>query len=390
MTTSLFNHVIAWVTDLSVVASLLSLTYLAICWMAVLRFDRPPAAQNPRPVPVTILVPLAGAEPGLAQRLRSLCGQHHLGLVQIVCGTLDPNDPAIAIVADIAAESSGAVVEIEVDSRVSGPNLKIANLANMLRRARHETLVMIDSDIEVDPMYLSTILAELQKPGIGAVSCLYRGTIANAGVWANLSALGLNCHFLPNVLVALTFGLARPCFGATIGLSRNTLERIGGFHAFLDCLWDDYAIGEAVRELGAEVSVVPVALRHVCSVQTGRDLFASELRAARTIRGIGPGQYAGGLITHPFPLAVIAILLGGGWLAFLFAALALVGRLGLGRSVEQRFGGPRNSYWILPIRELLSFAVHISGFFGSRITWRGRSYRILSDGTLHGHQEVPR
>ena len=78
MTTSLFNHVIAWVTDLSVVASLLSLTYLAICWMAVLRFDRPPAAQNPRPVPVTILVPLAGAEPGLAQRLRSLCGQHHL------------------------------------------------------------------------------------------------------------------------------------------------------------------------------------------------------------------------------------------------------------------------------------------------------------------------
>ncbi len=77
-------------------------------------------------------------------------------------------------------------------------------------------------------------------------------------------------------------------------------------------------------------------------------------------------------------------------MAFLLAVLALAGRLGLGRSIEQRFGGPRNSYWLLPIRELLSFAVHIGGFIGSRVTWRGRSYRVLADGTLRERHEVPR
>jgi ceramide glucosyltransferase len=379
---------IGWAANLPLAAAFVSLAYLATCWAVLLRFDPPRSAAGQQPVPVTVLVPLAGAEPDLDRRLRALCRQDYPGPLQIVCGTLDPDDPAIAVVASVAADCP--LVEMQVDARLSGTNLKMANLANMLRRARHDTLVMVDSDIDVDPDYLSTVVAALQKSGVGAVTCLYRGCAATASGSAAIAALELDCHFLPNVLVALTFALARPCFGATIALSRATLERIGGFAAFRDCLWDDYAIGEAVRELGAEVSVVPVALRHVCVERTWRDFIAGQLRAARTIRGIAPAAYAGSLITHPFPIAVIALLCGGGWLAALCAALALVGRLGLGRSVECRFGGPPNSYWLLPVRELLSFAVHLGGLFGSSVTWRRRSFRVLSDGTLRERHEVPR
>ena len=102
---------------------------------------------------------------------------------------------------------------------------------------------------------------------------------------------------------------------------------------------------------------------------------------ARTIRGIDPIGYAGGLITHPFPLALLA-LLAAGKPALLLVLLALACRYAIGRSVERRFGGRRNAYWALPIRELISFAVHVVGLFGSNVTWRGRRYRLLSDGLV--------
>jgi ceramide glucosyltransferase len=185
----------------------------------------------------------------------------------------------------------------------------------------------------------------------------------------------------------LSFRLVNPCFGATIALSRKTLERIGGFGSFRDQLWDDYAIGQAVRDLGSRVSMIPLALGHACFERSPRDLVDRQLRFARTIRGIDPFGYAGALITHPFPLAVIALLGGGGRWALLMAVFALTCRLGLGRAVERRFGGRRNSYWALPIREFLSFAIHLGGFFTANVTWRGRRYRLLSDGTVAPNPE---
>ena len=229
------GQLVAWSAEVFLAAAVLSCAYLALCWTTLLRFDRRISTAKAPPVPVTILIPLCGVEPGLDERLRALCRQDYAAPVQILCGTRSPDDPAIEIVRRIAAESPAGAIELHVDSRASGRNRKIGNLANMLHRARHGVLVMIDSDIEVSSDHLSIVVAELQKPGVGAVTCLYRG-VSSGGFWANLSALEIDCHFLPNVIVGLSFGLARPCFGATIALSRDTLERIGGFeHSSTNC-----------------------------------------------------------------------------------------------------------------------------------------------------------
>jgi ceramide glucosyltransferase len=375
------DDVLIWLADVFLALAAIGCLYLATSVLVVLRHGSRTSKEAVRPEPVTILVPLCGPEPGLDARLRALGRQDYAAPVQIVCGVLGPDDPAVKVVEKVVAEPLSHDIDLHVDTEVHGRNLKVSNLINMADRARHDTLVMVDSDIEVEPDYLSNVVAELQKAGVGGVTCLYGGVTAG-GVWAHLASMEINLHFLPNVVFALTFGLARPCFGSTIAMSRETLRQIGGFQAFAEQLWDDYAIGEAIRRLGRRVAVPSFAVGHVCSEETAGALLARQLRFARTIKSIDPLGYAGGIVTHPFPLAVIALICGGGPQALGLALLALACRMGLGRAVEKRFGVEPASYLLVPIRECISFAVFAASFFGTSVLWRGRRYRIASDGTL--------
>src|SRR5262249_41009769 len=158
-------------------------------------------------------------------------------------------------------------------------------------RIRNDLVVVADSDIRVGPDYLRHLAAALDEPGVSGVTCLYHG-VAATGIWAKLSALTINAHFLPNVVLGVTVGLAHPCFGSTLALSRKMLARGGGFRAFVGYLADDYAIGEALRADGGRISIPPYAVAHYCAQMSARELWRQELRWARTIRSIDPGGYA--------------------------------------------------------------------------------------------------
>ena len=177
-------------------------------------------------------------------------------------------------------------------------------------------VVLADSDMRVGPDYLSRVIAALEEPGVGAVTCLYYG-IPVTGPWASLAALAINAHFLPSVVVGLAVGLARPCFGSTLALRRRTLGEIGGFIAFVDCLADDYAMGKALRARGCTIAIPPFAIAHMCTQTSAREFWRHELRWARTIKSIDPVGYAGSIVAHPLPWALIAALLGAGSSAFL-------------------------------------------------------------------------
>src|SRR5262249_45525652 len=211
--------------------------------------------------------------------------------VRVMCGVKAASDPAVAIARLLAASPDAPRFDLVVDARAHGSNPKISNLINMLAIAQHDVLVLADSDIEVGPEYLARIVAELQQPGVGAVTCLYHG-VPLSGRWSSHAALGINTHFLPNAVTALTVRLVRPCFGSTIAISRNLLSRIGGLAAFADQLADDYEIGRAVRNAGHEVAVPAFTIGHACFHERLRGLLARGLRGARTGRSIAPGGYA--------------------------------------------------------------------------------------------------
>lgn len=352
---------------------------LATGWL-ILRYRTEEPRRAPVPVPVSITVPLCGGEPGLHERLLALCDQDYPGKVQIVCGTLDPNDPALAIVAAVQRARPRADLQCHADPKLHGHSRKMSNLNNIIRHVQYDTLVMIDSDVEVAPDYLARVVSELQQPGVGALTCLYYG-VDSGTVWSRLSAMTATLHFIPNVITGVALGLARPCLGPTIAISRDMLRRIGGLGAFTDQLFDDYAIGEAVRATGYTVSVSSFAVGHVYQEPDARALMASQLRQACTIKGIDPIGHAGSVITHPFALALIALALGGGGDAVLLALAALVCRVGIGWCMQQRFDARRSDLPLIPVRDAIGFIAYVASFFVATVTWRGARYR-LSDHTL--------
>lgn len=328
---------------------------------------------------VTVLKPLHGAEPGLAARLAAFCRQNYGAPVQVLCGA-DSGAPATPVVRAVQRELPGAPIELHADPRQHGSNRKVSNLINMLPRARHDTLVLSDSDIVVGPDYLHRLAALLNAPGVGAVTCLYHG-ISSDSVWSRLSALAVNTHFLPQAMIGLGLKVTKPCFGATIALRRSTLDRIGGFAAFADELADDYAMGAAVRAAGYEVATAPFLVGHHCFEASLRQLLRHQLRVARTIKNIDPIGYAGTVLTHPLPLALVGML-SGSTAAVLVAVAALASRVTLCRCVERRFGLARESVALIALQDVIAFGVYVASFFGATVYWRGAAYHVAADGTL--------
>jgi ceramide glucosyltransferase len=331
---------------------------------------------------VTILKPLHGAEPGLDVALQSFLAQDYPGTVQVVFGVQDPADPAQLVVGSLRRAHPRRDVALVVDATPHGANRKISNVINMMRRAKHDIILLADSDIVVRPDYLREVVAALETPGVGVVTCPYRGQ-AVRGIWSRLAAMGLTYQFLPSVAVGVGLGLAQPCMGSTIALRREVLTRIGGFEAFADLLADDYAIGAAVRGTGLRSLVAPVLVAHNCTEHGLAELARHELRWARTIRGVDPAGFFGSGVTYAVPLALLGLFLTGASLVSLAVlAFALICRLWLMREVDRIAGVDGRGRWLTPLRDVLSFTIFLGSFFVRAVDWRGTQFRVDAQGAL--------
>jgi ceramide glucosyltransferase len=359
-----------------------ALCALAAAW-AGRRFVRQRAPAAPPAWPdVTVLKPLHGAESQLCENLETYFHQDYPGQVQFVFGVQDPGDSAIPVVKALIARHPALDLELVVNGAAHGANHKVSNLINMAEVARHPVIVVSDSDVAVGPNYLRTLAAALAAPSAGVVTCLYRG-VPSGGFWSRLPSMAVNDHFLPGTLLGLMLGLARPCLGATIALTRETLSRIGGFEAVADQLADDYAIGEAVRRAGLKIVLPAMLVAHSFEEKSLSEAVRHELRWARTIFTVDPVGYVMSGFTHALPLALIGAALRGFDALGLAAVLtALACRFFLKYRLTREFELPNPDYALLVPRDILSFVVYLMSFWSTRVSWRGRDFAVARDGTL--------
>jgi ceramide glucosyltransferase len=335
----------------------------------------------PAPCPVTVLKPLCGAEPGLDRSLRSFCEQNYAGAVQIVFGVQHPADPALAVLAGLRRDYPRLDLTVVVDPTRHGASAKVSNLINMLRAARHDWLVLADSDVRVPPGYLAAVTAPLAEPSVGIVTCPYRG-VPRPGLWSLLGALFINDWFIPSVRVAALFGSRAFAFGATIALRRDTLDAIGGFGAVADQLADDYRLGELTRRRGLQTVLSDVVVDTSVDERTLRQLVRHGLRWLRTIRVVRPGGYAFSAVTFSLPLAALGCVLAGGTTLTLglLAATATL-RLMLHFEVPAT-ASHRVPLWAIPLGDALGFALWCGGFATRTVHWRQARYLVARDGSV--------
>lgn len=373
------------------VGALLCLAALAGCGFCVhaglvlARYAEP--AEPPGEEPdVTMLKPLHGEEPGLLDALRAAARQDYGGAVELRLGVQNPQDPALGAARRLAEEDARFVVVL--DETAHGTNRKVSNLINLERAGPLAAIVVqTDSDIEVVPDHLRRLAQALAPEGIGVASCLYHGVPARPELASRLAAMMTSYQGLPLFAVGVSLG-ATPCMGSTIALRRETLEAIGGWAAVKDVLADDYELGARVRALGLQSVVPPFLVGHRHAEASFAELWRHEVRWSRTTAGIDPAGHAGSVVTHPLPLALLgAALLGFAWPGLLCIGAALAARLWLKRRVDgvARANGwtePTGPWRLLPIRDMLSFAVFVGAYLARGVDWRGARFHVGRGGEL--------
>lgn len=361
---------------------------LASAWSLWVFFRQKPQPATLQP-PVTILKPLSGDEHDLASNLRSFCQQDYKHY-QIVFGVQKTDDSALPIIRAIIAEFPHLDIQLVIDDTQQSENMKVANLQNMLPAAKHDYLVIADSDMRVRPDYLSDIVSPLLDEKVGVVTCLYRG-VSRGNIWSDLGSMQLNYNFMPQAMLGEILKIGNGCFGATMALRRTVLESIGGLKAIGHVLADDHELGLLIRRKGLRVVVSSHIIDNVINEPNFLHLFRHESRWARTIFIAHAQGYMGSLITHPIAFALLTCLIGympdrSGFILLGVLAVRFLTALFINRILLLPLGG----LWLLPLRDMLSFAVFLNGFFYRTVKWRDSTFHVAQNGhiTLDGDTAV--
>ncbi len=335
--------------------------------------------------PVSVLKPLKGMDPEFRENLKSFCAQDYPEY-EILLGFGDSGDSAVPRARELAGESGGSDVRVIISEKALGANRKVSNLHGLAESARYPLLAINDSDMRVDASYLKRIVSEYQgEANVGMVTSLYK--ISDPGsLGTALESLTIALDFIPSVLVArrtegVTFGL-----GASMLVSKKSLDETGGFAAIADYIADDYQLGNRLWKKGYKIIISGRVLETVVGRMSFKDYLTHQIRWARTYRASRPKGFIGSGITHLFPIALIFLIFRGP------SAMAL---LALGGAVALRYATAYLLYkkvirargwlkWLplLPLKDILSAVIWAWTFTGRKIWWRGRRYRILKDGRM--------
>jgi ceramide glucosyltransferase len=329
---------------------------------------------------ISVLKPLSGAEDQLEANLRTFFTQIYPGSYEILFAVRNPNDPAITAVEHLRVEYPQIPVRLIVTGEPPYPNAKVYSLDLMKSAAQHDLLVMSDSDIRATPDMLATIAAEFADPQVGLATCPYRA-VPGRTFWSKLEALGMNTQFLGGVLVARMLEGMKFALGPTIAARKSVLDQMGGFDRLKDYLAEDFVMGKFAGELGHRVLLSSNVIEHHIGGQNLSSNLKHRLRWARSTRRSRPAGYVGELFTMPLPPALLLCA----WAPSLWpvAALAILMRACSAWACAGwvlRDSLIARLWWLLPLQDLLAFAIWVAGFFGNHIIWRGHRYLLHPDG----------
>jgi ceramide glucosyltransferase len=368
------------------ILALAPLAYYLLSFYCVLEYLQglrrlPPVNRSFVP-PVSIVKPVRNVDREAYENFSSFCRLDY-PKYEIVFAVADRDDPVIPVIQKL--QQSFPMCSIRLVTAVAnlGANNKVNNLCQLVQEAKHELIVMSDSDVRVEPDYLRNVVAPFSDPRVGVVTALYRG-ISGRGLVSALDDLGMYTDSAPAALVARKLeGKMRFAFGWTMATTKKVLSEIGGFESMVNHHSDDFELGNRISELGYRVELMRKPVEMVLPDESFGEFLKHELRWSIGLRNVRPVGYVGMLLTHglPWTLLAVALATASGWgsVAIAYAVAYLILRLGVvwttavwGLGDSQIAG----KLWLVPLHDAISFVVWVGGFFSNKIVWRGSVYRV--------------
>jgi len=355
--------------------------YYCIAIIAGQRFfgNKPVSSSQPLDFvpPVSILKPIRGLDRETYKNYSSFCMQDYPEFEILFCVS-DEGDPAVPVIKKLMADFPQRSIRLLIGAEEIGVSDKVNKLCRMAREARHDTVLVSDSDVRVDPNFLREAVKPFSDPEVGGVTCLYRG-LTDGSFAADLEALGNGADFAPGVLVARLLGGVNFMLGAVMVTTKRHLAEIRGFESLADYFCDDYELGNRIVSRGYRVELSRFPVDIVYPHETFGGAFRHQLRWNLSIRYSRPRGHFGLIFSNWVPWAVLVGALGSWTAAVVYLVIALVFRTVMAIFVGAR--GMRDplvlrKFWMLPVRDVFAFAIWVASFFARRIHWRDRWFRI--------------
>ncbi len=358
------------------------LSLLAVVGLRIRQNKAARVPSGPWPA-VTVLKPVYGIEKNQRENLRSTCQQDYPEY-QVVFSVQKEDEPALPLLYDLQREFGSLRVTVAVENFVAGPNGKINNMIGGLRHARHDVLVISDSDVNLRPDYLRAIVAPLADPGVGCSCTFYKAACADTW-YEKLELLTLNADFMANVVFAHITGASRFCLGASVALRREVLESIGGLETLADYLVEDYEMGRRIWTSGKKVVIVPYFVDTMVDLKSPRQWWNHQVYWDQNTRAARPFAFFATALIRSTPFALLYALLRTGvpGIALLAAAVAvrtLTAALILGWGFKDREG--LKNVGLLFFRDVASLVSWLLAFTKRTTIWRGSEFVLTRDGRL--------
>ncbi len=385
-------RVLGWIF---LVPALIGTLYSLLCVLALIRFRtlplQPSAERFSTWPPVTVLKPVHGLEKHQRENLRSTCLQDYPEF-QVVFSVQELNDPAIPLLREIQREFGENRVTVAIENKRAGSNGKINNMIGGLLHARHDVLVISDSDVCLRPDYLKTIVAPLADPSVGCVCTLYK--VAFAERWyEKVELLTLNADLMEHMVFAHVTGASKFCLGASAALRRSTLEAVGGLEGLADYLVEDYELGRRIWSKGGKVLVLPYFVDTVVDLRRPGQWWSHQVYWDQNHRSARHLAYLATVVIRSVPFALLyALTRGFDPVGLTVLAMVLGIRQAtcwafLGWGLRDREG--LRSLWLLPFRDIAGLASWFLAYTKRTTIWRGNKFVLTRDGRLVAREAQP-
>jgi len=328
---------------------------------------------------ISVLKPLCGDDDDLAANIASFAALPYAGEYEVILGVRSPEDPAWPV-AEEAVRRWPERMRLVRQEREVGLNPKVNQLVGMARAARHDLLVISDSNVRVPDGYLADIAAHLARPGIACVT----HPVGGAGQ-RSLGALLDNLHLASTVatgMVAAQRAMGKDLVvGKSMALWRADLELLGGFESVANVLAEDHELGNRIRrELRARVAVSSLPVWNIAVEKSVGHFFRRYLRWSVIHRtAISFPAYLAESLLNPIPLAVIGFALrptsgAATTLAVCAVLKPTLDAVAFSRLRRELFSW--RAFGVVWVKDLLLFATWVHGLFARTVVWRGNRLRV--------------